>query len=189
MRAERVTLSEREQRRAMALNRVLAGAWTRREAATVLGLSERQVRRLVAGYTAGGPAALAHGNRGRPSAHALPAAVRAQIVALAEGTYAGFNHQHLTEKLNEVEGLAVGRTTVRQVLAAAGLRRPRPRRAPKHRSRRERMPQAGLLLQADGSRHRWLGPAGPYLTLIGGIDDATGTVPHARFREQEDAAG
>src|SRR3954454_15011700 len=107
MRAERVTLSEREQRRAMALNRVLAGAWTRREAATVLGLSERQVRRLLAAYAACGPQALAHGNRGRPPAHALPAAVRAQIVALAQGKYAGFNHQHLTEKLTEVEGLAV----------------------------------------------------------------------------------
>jgi transposase len=189
MRAERVTLSEREQRRAMALNRVLAGAWTRREAATVLGLSERQVRRLLGAYAACGPQALAHGNRGRRPAHTLPGAVRAQIVALAQGRYAGFNHQHLTEKLNEVEGLPVGRTTVRQVLAAAGLRSPRARRAPKHRQRRERMAQAGLLLQADGSRHRWLGPDGPYLTLIGGIDDATGTVPAALFREQEDAAG
>jgi hypothetical protein len=77
MRAERVTLSEREQRRAMALNRVLAGAWTRREAAAVLGLSERQVRRLLAAYAACGPQALAHGNRGRPpagSARATPGA-------------------------------------------------------------------------------------------------------------------
>jgi hypothetical protein len=55
--------------------------------------------------------------------------------------------------------------------------------------RSERLPQAGLRLQADGSRHRWLGPAGSYLTLLGGLDDASGTVPHARFREQDDAAG
>ena len=46
-----------------------------------------------------------------------------------------------------------------------------------------------MLLQADGSRHRWLGERGPYLTLVGGIDDATGTVPWALFREQEDAHG
>jgi hypothetical protein len=46
-----------------------------------------------------------------------------------------------------------------------------------------------MLLQADGSRHRWLGPNSPYLTLIGGIDDATGEVPWALFREQEDAQG
>jgi hypothetical protein len=51
------------------------------------------------------------------------------------------------------------------------------------------MPQAGMLLQVDGSRHQWLGPDGPWLTLVGAIDDATGDVPHAIFREQEDAQG
>lgn len=51
------------------------------------------------------------------------------------------------------------------------------------------MPQAGMLLQVDGSRHQWLGPAGPWLTLVGAIDDATGEVPCATFREQEDAQG
>ncbi len=64
-----------------------------------------------------------------------------------------------------------------------------PRRAPKHRRRRKRMPQEGMLLQADGSRHRWLGPERPYLTLIGAIDDAAGTAPWALFRAQEDAHG
>jgi hypothetical protein len=115
--------------------------------------------------------------------------VRERVVELAQGKYAGFNHQHLTEKLAEVEGLALGRTTVRRLLAGVGLRSPRPRRAAKHPQRRERRPQAGMLLQADGSRHLWLGPDGPYLTLIGGIDDATGEVPWALFREQEDAQG
>jgi hypothetical protein len=111
------------------------------------------------------------------------------VVALARGTYAGFNDQHLTEKLASVEGLALGRATVRRILREAGIPSPRKRRAPTHRQRRERMGQAGMLVQADGSRHRWLGPAGPFLTLIGGIDDATGEVPYALFREQEDAHG
>src|SRR5450759_4349526 len=51
------------------------------------------------------------------------------------------------------------------------------------------MPQAGMLLQVDGSRHQWFGPDGPWLTLIGAIDDATGDVPYALFRQQEDAQG
>jgi hypothetical protein len=51
------------------------------------------------------------------------------------------------------------------------------------------MPQAGMLLQVDGSRHQWFGPDGPWLTLVGAIDDATGDVPCALFREQEDAQG
>ena len=191
MSEEQITVTAHEQRRAMVLTRVLAGEWSRTEAAVVLGLSERQVRRLLRGYRQRGPAALRHGNRGRPPIHKLPPARREQIVALAQGKYQGFNHQHLTEKLTEVEGIAVSRMTVCRILAEAGLASPRPRRAPKHRRRRERMAQEGMLLQADGSRHQWLGPDGPYLTLIGGIDDATspssGRMPWALFREQEDA--
>lgn len=177
-----------EQRRAQVLTRVVAGQYRQAEAAQVLGLSVRQVRRLAAAYAARGPGALVHGNRGRPAAHRLAAATRTQIVALAQGRYAGVNHQHLTEKLLE-EGIAVSRTSVRRILLAAGVPSPRPRRPVKHRQRRERMAQEGMLLQADGSRHQWFGPDGPYLTLIGMIDDATGLVPWALFREQEDAAG
>lgn len=173
----------------MVLTRVVSGQWTREEAAGVLGLSERHLRRLLAVYRADGPAGLAHGNRGRPSTRAVADAVRERVVELARGRYAGFNDQHLAEKLAEVEQLVLSRATVRRILRAAGVSSPRRRRAPRHRGRRERMVQEGMLLQADGSRHRWLGPAGPYLTLIGGIDDATGTVPWALFREQEDAAG
>lgn len=182
-------MTQREQQRALALNRVLAGEWTQSEAAMSLGLSERQVRRLGAAYRAGGPAALVHGNRARRPAHALGEATRARVLELARERYAGLNDVHLTEKLAEVEGLRVSRAAVRRILREAGIASPRKRRPPKHRSRRERLPQEGMLLQADGSRHRWLEERGPYLTLVGGIDDATGTVPWALFREQEDAHG
>lgn len=181
-------MTAREQRRAQVLTRVIAGQYSQAEAAQVLGLSVRQVRRLAAAYTARGPAALVHGNRGRPPAHRLADTTREQIVALAQGRYAGVNQQHLTEKLT-AEGIRVSRTSVRRILLAAGVPSPRPRRPARHRQRRERMAQEGMLLQADGSRHQWLGPDGPYLTLIGMIDDATGIVPWALFREQEDAAG
>jgi transposase len=195
MDGERIVLGATEQRRAVVLNRVLSGAWTRGEAAVALGRSERQVRRLLAAYAAQGPGALVHGNRGRAPANTLAAAVRERVVALARTTYAGCNDTHLAELLAEREGLAVSRPTVRRwrrAAAAAGLAgagSPRSRRPPKHRKRRERAAREGLLLQADGSPHRWLGPAGPEWTLLAGIDDATGAVPWAVFREQEDAAG
>jgi transposase len=189
MREEPISLSVAEQKRAMALNRVLAGEWTRGEAARVLGLSERHLRRLLAAYRQRGPQALAHGNRGRASARATPAETVARALELARGRYAGFNDQHLAEKLAEAEGLALARSTLRRILRAAGLPSPRRRRPPKHRARRERMPQEGMLLQADGSRHDWLAGRGPYLTLVGGVDDATGAVPWALFREQEDGQG
>jgi transposase len=188
MREEPFVVTAREEHRAQVLTRVLSGQWTQQEAALVLQRSVRQVRRLQQAYAREGVRALVHGNRGRPPTHALPAPVRERIVQLAQGKYAGFNHQHLTEKL-DTEGIVVGAATVRRVLRAAGLRSPRTRRVAQHRQRRERMGQAGLLVQADGSRHRWLGPGGPYWTLIGGIDDATGEVAWAVFREQEDAQG
>src|SRR3990172_7564078 len=96
----------------------------------------------------------------------------------------GCNHYHFTELLWEREGLVLSRSTVRRILATAGLKSPRRRRPPQHRVRRERYPQEGMLLQVDGSLHDWLEGRGPYLTLVGAIDDATGTVPSAVFREQ-----
>lgn len=189
MSEERIILGTREQKRAMVLNRVLAGEWSQGEAAEALGLSERHLRRLVATYAQKGVEALIHGNRGRTPQHRISDELRTRVLKLAQGKYAGFNQQHLTEKLAEAEELKLGRMTVRRILLAAGLRSPRKRRPPKHRSRRERKPQEGMLLQADASPHDWLEGRGPWLTLIGGIDDATGTVPWALFCEQEDAQG
>jgi len=189
MEEERISLGTREQKRATVLNQVLAGSLTLPEGAAVLGLSVRQLKRLKRRYRQRGPAGLLHGNRGRPPWQAVPLEQQARIRALAQGRYLGFNHQHLTEMLQEHEQLPFHRTTVRRILLAAGLRTPRVRRPPHHRSRRDRMAREGVLLQADGSRHRWLGPDAPFLTLIGAIDDATGTVPAAVFREQEDAQG
>jgi hypothetical protein len=110
-------------------------------------------------------------------------------VDLARGRYEGFNHHHLTELLAEQEGLVVSRSSVWRILTAAGLKSSRHRRPAKHRCRRERYSQEGMLLQIDGSQHDWLEGRGPYLTLVAAIDDATGTVAGAVFRDQEDAQG
>jgi transposase len=186
---ETVRLSGPEQQRVVVLNRVLVGDLTAAEAAAVLGRSVRQVRRMLAAYRQEGAAALAHGNRGRIPPNALDPALCARIAALAQTTYAGLNDTHLAEVLGEEEGLTVSRSAVRRIRLAAGVPRPRQRRPPAHRRRRERQPHAGMLLQLDASVHAWLEARGPRLSLLAAIDDATGTVPVALFREQEDAAG
>ena len=132
---------------------------------------------------------MAHGNRGRKPATTTCPRTQQKVMELAEGPYAGLNHTHLTEMLAEREDVHLSRSTVRRVLLAGGLRSPRRRRASKRYRRRERYPQQGMLLQIDGSRHDWLQGRGPYLTLVGAVDDATGTVPFALFRQQEDAHG
>jgi len=182
-------MTSREQGRAMVLVRVAGGELTVTDAAALLGLSERQVWRLRAGFERDGPAALVHANRGRPSPRRLPDATRERILALASGRYAGINDTHLAELLAEREAIKIGRSSLQRLLRAAGWPSPRRRRAPRHRSRRDRMPAEGLLLQLDGSRHDWLGDRGPRLTLVGAVDDATGALVAATFREQEDAAG
>ena len=182
-------VTTKEQGRIQVLNEVLAGTLGMGTAAILLGVSERHGWRLLAGYRREGVAAVAHGNRGRAPAHTLTAGLRAQVLTLAQTTYRGCNDTHLVELLAEREGLFLSRATWQRWRQGAGLKSPRKRRAPKHRSRRERMPQAGLLLQWDGSSHAWLEGRGPRLTLVGAIDDATGEVVAATFRGQEDAQG
>ncbi|MFV2065291.1 MAG: hypothetical protein ACC726_17510 [Chloroflexota bacterium] len=78
---------------------------------------------------------------------------------------------------------------MRRILRTAGVASPRKRRAPRHRSRHERMPREGMLVQVDGSRHDWLEGRGPWLTLVGAIDDATSKLLLGTFRDEEDSAG
>lgn len=188
---ETIHLDRQAQQRLYVLTHVLAGEVTVAQAAAVLRLSTRQVRRLVDRYRDDGAAALVHGNRGRTPVNRIEPAVRTRLVELATTEFAGFNPVHLAETLAE-EGhteLAVSPRTIRRIMAEAGRTLPRTRRPARHRSRRERMPRAGMLLQVDGSRHDWLEGRGPLLTLVGAIDDATGIVTAATFRAAEDAAG
>jgi len=171
------------------LNQVEMGRMIGREAAGVLDLSLRHVRRLLTAYRKEGAQALAHGNRGRKPHNALDEELKEKVVELARSIYAGCNFQHFTELLAEREDIALSRSSVRLILLGGGIRSPRKRRPPKHRSRRERYPRAATLLQIDCSRDDWLEGRGPYLTLVGAIDDATGKVPYGLFRGQEDAQG
>ena len=113
----------------------------------------------------------------------------AAVVTPAGTRYSGANHTHLAELLRELEGITVSRQTVRRILTKAGLPSPRQRRPPKHRVRRERMPQAGMLVQIDGSHHPWLEDREPRFVLLLAVDDATDVVANAVFRQSEDTRG
>jgi transposase len=184
-----LTLTTKEQTRLSIMNGVLQRQWTVAEAAQLLGVSERHTWRLLSAYRMEGAAALAHGNRGRLPLNTTPEKVKTQVIALARERYRGINYTQLAELLAEREGILLSRSTVRRLLVGAGLASPRHRKQPCHRYRRARMPQEGMLVQIDGSHHRWLEERGPYITLLLAVDDATGTVPYALFREQEDTEG
>ena len=186
---EEVTLNRKEQHRVIVLNQIETKRLTVDKAAILLEVTPRHVWRLLADYRREGTSAIAHGNRGRKPVNIIEEGLREKVVELARYKYYGFNQQHFTEKLADKEGINLSRSTVRRILLTKGIRSPQKRRAPKHRSRRERYPQEGQLLQTDGSPHDWLEGRGPELCLIGAIDDATNDVPYAYFQEHEDTKG
>lgn len=176
-------------KRELVIRRVLAGKLGVTEAASLLGLSERQTWRLRSRFLEQGASALEHGNRGRVPANKIDDGLREKVARLARTRYAGVNDSHLSELLGEREGVAVSRRTLQRILRAAGLASPRRHRPPRYRSRRERSSSAGAMVLVDASRHRWFGIDHPYACCVAAIDDATGDVVGAVFREQEDTAG
>jgi transposase len=189
MNRETFRLSQKELQRVAVISSCIKGDLACARAAELLDLSPRHVKRLKARYRQGSAAALAHANRGRPSPRRLPEPTRARILELARTRYAGFNDHHLCEKLTEVEGLSLGRETLRRLLRSAGIGSPRKRRAPAHRQRRPARAREGEMLLLDASVHRWLEDRGPELTLLGFLDDATRKVLVAEFFPTEDARG
>jgi transposase len=183
-------LSQRQWRKLDVVERVERGEFTVSEGAQALGLSRRQMQRLRKRVRLLGIKGVLHGNAGRAPKHRTTVLVGERVIELWREKYAGFNDQHFTEKLAQVEGLKLSRQTVRRLLRKAGIGSPRKRRPAKHRRRRDRRPQAGQMILWDGSRHDWLEGRGPRLCLMGAIDDATGELlPGAHFVEQECSAG
>jgi transposase len=138
MTSGKIELSKKENDRVRVLVSAGENGRTNAEVALALGLSVRQVQRLRKALTEEGPAGLMHGNRGAIPMHALTPGTAARVAHLYKTKYQGFNFSHFTEKLVEVEGIAISRSSVRRVLLSAGYRSPKKHRAPKHRSRRER---------------------------------------------------
>jgi len=171
------------------VKRIEGGLLTVGQAAEIVGLSKRQMRRVRGAVAERGKAGVVHGNQGRAPSNRVGAKTRRRVETLFRSKYVGFNDQQFTEELVG-EGIEMGKSTVRRILRDAKLPASRQRRATKHRARRDRRPQAGLMILWDGSSHAWLEARGPKLCLMAAIDDATGELlPGAHFVEQECAAG
>ena len=123
---ETLTLTQREQARLQVLNSLLAEHMTLDQAATPMGVSTRHTRRILAAYREEGAAALSHGNRGLRATNATPETTKAEVLRLARFRYSETNHTHLSESLREREGIDIARTTLRRILAGAGVKSPRP---------------------------------------------------------------
>jgi hypothetical protein len=175
-------MSQRERDRLRVLHAVLEGQRTQVEAARLLRLTPRHVRRLVQRLQHGGDAALVHGLRGQPSNRRKDAKLRRRVLQLYRKDFPDFGPTFAAEKLAE-RGLEVSPDTLRRWLLAEGLWQPQRRRE-QHRSRRPRRACFGELVQMDTSIHDWTEGRGEDMVLIHMIDDATSRLL-ARFYDAD----
>jgi helix-turn-helix protein len=179
---DRIPMSQRERDRLRVLHSVLDGKRTQVEAARLLRLTPRQVRRLLERMQREGDAALVHGLRGQPSNHRKDAKLRRRVLQIYRRDFHDFGPTFAAEKLAE-RGLAVSPDTLRRWLLAEGLWQPQRRRE-QHRSRRPRRACFGELVQMDTSIHDWTEGRGEDMVLIHMIDDATSRLL-ARFYDAD----
>jgi len=168
-----LTMSQKERRRLVVLDRVISGEMDVMSASVVLSLSYRHTWRLVSAYRSEGAAGLVHGARGKPSNHRSDVALRDEVIAVYEREYPDFGPTLAAEKLLERQGLCVGVETLRLWLVEKGLWTVRHRRS-KHRSKRPRKEGSGELVQFDGSHHAWFEERGAKCCAMTMVDDATG---------------
>jgi transposase len=178
-------MSSEERERVHLVRAFVEAGLSQREASERLRIGVRQFKRLVCAWRQGGDAGLVSRQRGRPSNRRLKEARRSEIAALLKGRYAGFGATLASEKLRELDGIAVSVETVRQMQISLGEWKPKTRRAKRVFQLRERRPRVGELIQIDGSPHDWFEGRGPRCTLIVFIDDVTGRLTALRFAPVE----
>jgi transposase len=181
-------MSGRELARVEALGRVRAGSLRLVEAATLMGVSYRQAKRLWQSFKRGGATALRHQHAGRVSNRGTSPQTRQRVVTLIRQKYSGdvatrFGPTLVAEHLASEDGVTIDHETVRRWMLAAGLWSRQRKRAP-YRQRRERKAHFGELVQLDGSFHLWYEARGGTRCFIAMVDDATSR-SEGRFSDEE----
>jgi len=164
---------------------LLDGKMTISEAAEVLGLSERQVKRIKKGVKEFGEAFVIHKNRGRKPPHALTDELKHLVIEHRKSlNYSKANFSHFQELLAEHEAISLSKTSVYRILTENGFTSPKKHRKVKHHKRRKRKPQRGMLVIIDASPHAWFFN-GLQCSLHGAVDDATGEILALFFAPNE----
>lgn len=178
-------MSHREIDRLSVVQSVERRRLTQIQAASQLGLSVRQVKRLVRAYRKQGAVGLVSRHRGKRPNNAIAPAVRERALSLIRATYSDFSPTFAHEKLTEQHALNISVETLRKWMIEAGLWTPRARKSARIHQSRVRRPRAGELIQIDGSPHDWFEGRAPQCTLIVFIDDATRRLMALRFAPAE----
>jgi transposase len=179
--------SAAEMERMMKLQDVLLKAMAKKitwwQAAEIIGVTDRTMRRWRERLQEHGYSGLADRRKGKASDKRVPLATAEKVLRLFQETYHDLNIRHFQEKLREEHGIELSYTWVQKALQGAGLVA-RGKRRSKHRRRRERRPMPGMLLHIDGSKHQWFGDE-RWHDLIVILDDATSEIYYAQLVEEE----
>ncbi len=178
-----IEMSMKELKRLKVIQEAIEGQITQKAASAMIGLSERQARRLIRAVRQEGERGVVHRSRGRPSNRRIPGKIKNKALQQYRKKYRDFGPTLATEKLMELDGIKVSAETLRQWLLEVGLWQKRRKRS-LHRRWRPRKDCFGQMVQMDGSHHDWLEGRGPELVLMGYIDDATNRV-FGRFYDYE----
>jgi transposase len=163
------------------LVRAISGEYTWWQAAEILGMSLRSVRRWRLRMERHGYAGLIDMRRGIPSPRRAPVAEVQRIVGLYRDTYRGYNARHFYQTVKREHGVRLSYSLVRQLLQSAGLMK-KGRARGRHRMKRPRRPRFGEMLHLDGSPHCWLALVPEEKqTLIQVVDDASSRLLYAQL--------
>jgi len=183
---ERVVAREaRAMTKAQIIVRAIEGRITWIQAAAILGVSDRHMRRLKERYERDGYDGLRDCRGGKPRRKRIPVETIAKICQLKESKYADFSVQHFYEQITEKHDFKISYTWTLLALQEAGLVEKTAGRG-RYRRRRDRRPMTGMLLHLDASTHEWI--AGKPYDLNVVLDDADGRILYAEFVEEEGLA-
>ncbi len=178
-------MSMLELERVKVIQAVIERRLKRYQAAEHLGLSLRQMTRIVDRYRNFGAAGVPSRHRGKASNHQLPAGISGRAIALIREHYVDFGPTLACEKLYECHDIKLGKETVRRLMIEAGLWVPRRQRSAKVYQPRNRRSCLGELIQIDGSDHFWFEDRAPSCTLLVYVDDATSQLMALHFTATE----
>lgn len=184
-----LTMSKEELNRLEVMGQLQEKRMGQKAAAEILGVSVRQVKRLLRTYRREGAAGLVSKQRGQPSHHQLDRGTEQAAINLLHGRYADFGPTLAHEKLVEMEGLKLGLGSVRKMMIVEGLWKAKKARKVEVHQMRERRACQGELEQMDGTDHDWFEGRGERCTLLVMIDDATGQLGALSFVPEESFFG